>query len=418
MGGRVLVFFLSYARGDDDPYVERFFRDLSSELRARLGLPPGEEVGFLDSHGIQLGTPWSSQLAVALAEARTFVALLSPRYLASEMCGMEWQAFSERMRRRDQAGGYPAAVLFPILWLPPRVIPPAVEQLQYLEEHLPDAYRRDGLRQLLRLHRHQDGYLEFLGFLSDRIAEAYERQPLPPEPHPIDFLHVRSAFHSRPAGTVDDVRSASFDLAPGERWPAERPDRVRFVVVAPTRSEAAAVRKRLDGYGPSPADWTPYLPASPEPIGATALAVARRHGFESRMDRAEELSEEPRKHDREMVILLVDPWATQLPSYRRILARYSEREPGWSGGLTVLIPRNHQDPETQAYARDLSDSVRSVFASQVVLGDDLSFRPSILSPAAFEEELRVVLEAARARSAGAGPGLRFPVTQRPIVEGP
>ncbi|MFY1691320.1 TIR-like protein FxsC [Plantactinospora sp. WMMB782] len=441
MGGRVLVFFLSYARSDDDPYVERFFLDLSDELRLLLGLPRDETVGFVDTRGIQLGAPWSPQLTGALAEAQTFVALLSPRYLRSEVCGREWQIFTDRMVEHQRHHGAPPGALFPILWLPPRVVPPAVAQYQYFEARLPEAYVRDGLRQLMRLSRNQDGYREFLYFLAKRIAEVSTGKPLPRGPHRVDFHQVPSAFHDGPpGGDVEPPPPVLGARVPGtvlgaeagppqgrgllgrRRGPADVGP-VRFVVVAPDREQAASLRQRLGGYGSSALDWAPYGPETTEPIGRIAQSVAVRRRFEPLLDRIEpgddhvgEVSEQ--RPESAITVLVVDPWATRVPACRQVLVSFADRADDPGQVLAVLVPRSHQDPETQAHARELSDSLRSIFARQLVLGDDVLFRPSILSRPAFEADLEVVLEVARNRVLGVDQEFRYAGGQRPIVEGP
>ncbi|GFJ84756.1 toll/interleukin-1 receptor domain-containing protein [Phytohabitans houttuyneae] len=73
----MLYFFLSYARGDEDDLVRQFFNDLSVEVRVRAGLHKDAEVGFIDAR-MKAGTVWSAELAEALSQCRSFIALLSP----------------------------------------------------------------------------------------------------------------------------------------------------------------------------------------------------------------------------------------------------------------------------------------------------------------------------------------------------
>ncbi len=72
-------FFTSYARNDDDVYLQRFFEDL--ELEVRL-LTPGnlENVGFRDTTNIKIGEEWSPKLAEALQSCNVLVSLFSPTY--------------------------------------------------------------------------------------------------------------------------------------------------------------------------------------------------------------------------------------------------------------------------------------------------------------------------------------------------
>ncbi|BCB82576.1 hypothetical protein Pflav_089860 [Phytohabitans flavus] len=114
----MLYFFLSYARGDDDLSVQKFFHDLSAEVRAHAGLASGEEVGFFDVHSLEVGASWSPRLVDALSQCQSFIALVSPRYLLSEPCGREWAVFSDRIRRYEREVGVTPSALLPLLWLP------------------------------------------------------------------------------------------------------------------------------------------------------------------------------------------------------------------------------------------------------------------------------------------------------------
>jgi hypothetical protein len=74
----VLYFFLSYARGDDDIFVKRFYQDLCGEVRVLVGTARDEEVGFLDNYNIEPGHHWPQALVTALAECASFLALYAP----------------------------------------------------------------------------------------------------------------------------------------------------------------------------------------------------------------------------------------------------------------------------------------------------------------------------------------------------
>jgi hypothetical protein len=74
-GESVNRFFLSYARGDDDEYVQRFYLDLCREIRVCEGLPRGERVGFMDTASIRVGAKWPNELVAALKECGVFLPL-------------------------------------------------------------------------------------------------------------------------------------------------------------------------------------------------------------------------------------------------------------------------------------------------------------------------------------------------------
>jgi FxsC-like protein len=407
-------FFLSYARGDDDLYVQQFFRDLSAEVRSYAGLGADWEVGFLDTHSIEVGATWSQQLTNALATCQTFIALISPRYLVSEACGREWAIFADRVQAAASRSedDRPAALL-PVLWLPPRRAPQAVAALRYVSATHPEAYERSGLRQLLRLQRHRRDYLEFVSVLAQQIVQTAERSPLAPAAVP-PFEHVTSAFHNGPTGAAIPVDAAP----PGPQF-------VHFVVAAPTRGEAAELRDDTSFYGEHPEDWAPYRPVLAQPIAAFAQDIASRRSFASTVSDAAELGEriEEALRRNEIVVMLVDAWAPRLDHQRRALIECDNRDSAGPVPTTaIMVPSNHQDGETQAAWRQLYDSLRLLLLHRTAAGDEMMFRSSILTHNAFNADLQVVLEVARNRIFARGTVYRqpsdVPVGKRPILEGP
>ncbi len=86
-----------------------------------------------------------------------------------------------------------------------------------------------------------------------------------------------------------------------------------------------------------------------------------------------------------------------------------------------MVASNADDGETQLNWRQLADSVRAIFRSRAVNGDDVMFRPSILTHDSFNADLQVVLEVARNRIFVKGTVFR-PVRgepdPRPILDAP
>jgi FxsC-like protein len=419
-------FFLSYARGDDDPFVQRFFRDLSSEVRSHAGLGANEEVGFFDAHSLEVGAAWSTRLVRALSQCRSFVALCSPRYFVSEPCGKEWAFFAERVREYEHQRRQQPAALLPLLWLPPRQLPPVVAALQYDNRDLPEAYRRAGLRQLMRLQRHQDSYLELVSELAQQIVETADTHGLPNRPFEVDFEAIPSVFH--PSASESPRANSSNRVGPAE---GERSTHyVHFVVSAPARAdlatkELAPVRTSHGYYGASPLDWAPYRqPTLNSPIVRYAREIAAQRSFESGVDDISNLEErlELALRNNHIVVLLVDAWSTRLPAHRQALAqcdRYDRRRP--ESTVAVMVPSNTDDGETQLNWRQLGDSLRAIFVNRTANGDEVMFRQSILTHDAFNADLQVVLEVARNRIFVRGTVFR-PVRgepdPRPILEAP
>jgi FxsC-like protein len=404
VGGRVLYFFLSYARGDDDVYVERFFQDLCTEVRVLTGARRDEKVGFFDNDSMELGTEWPQALATALATCQSFLALYSPAYFLSEPCGKEWSIFRERARQYEHEAGVATSALIPLLWVTPPQLPPAAQTLQYTNHSLGSAYNNGGLRQLLRLQRNRDAYLEFVSALAARIVESAHRHAVPELIEVPDFDAVPSAFHDTPVPV------------PAQASPSQV---VHFVVAATTRSEAQSLRTDTRYYGDRPQDWAPYRPGHDSPICEYATRVAARSRFQAAVATIDELDDrimEARRHN-QIVVLLVDAWSTKVDRHWRKLREYDQRnEPT----TAVLIPWSHEDDETSLNVQ-LAELVRQTFLNNSLRRDDVMFRPSVLSHEAFVADLPIVLEVARNRVFTRGTVYRRPPEppgQRPILEGP
>jgi FxsC-like protein len=402
----VLYFFLSYARGDDDVYVERFYRDLCAEVRVLTGAGRDEEVGFLDNHSIEPGQRWPLELVDALAKCHSFLALCSPAYFLSEPCGREWTIFQERSRLFEQSTGTPAGALIPLLWLPTRTMPAVVQTIQYTRDILGDSYNRGGVRQLLRLRRHRDTYREFVSAVAELVVDA-AGDTVPPLATTLDFDQFPSAFHAgpalRPAGEGSEARVDGVPVVSGSHF-------VHFVVVAPTRAEAAAIRTDVRSYGDRPQDWAPYRPALDLPLCEYACRVAADRSFQSTVATIEDLDECIRLADQhnQIVVLLVDAWSARLDRHRQLLRAYDQRN---ELTTAVMIPWSHDDAETQSHSSELAELVRKTFLNNSLRRDDLTFRSSVLTHDAFGADLQVVLEVVRNRVF-----VRGTVYRRPALE--
>lgn len=468
-------FFLSYARGDDSDSINRFYEDLCADVRDHAGLPRGTEVGFLDVHTIDLGAPWSARLTRYLAGCGTFLALVSPRYLRSEMCGREWSVFASRLAQHTAPGGEPPAALMPLLWLPPPVLPPVIEELQYHNELLPPAYRDKGLRQMIRLDRYRNEYVEFVDNLARQIVRTTEEAHVPPIALPLDLGKVRSIFDlpipsgrpprmiaSTPPGGVanpddeadpvtesDEAGAPSNHRAPlnnrapesglagavgqdrrggpiGHRGPIGQG--VRIVVAAPSAADVASAPLAALGrdaryYGADPVDWMPFLPELAVSLARFAQDVAQRHDFTAVVTDVANLHtalSEARTANH-LVILLIDLWVTHLDEPRRILARYDGPADADDPLTAVMIPVSATDRHTQASHADLSRALTQLLGNRLRSLDGVLVRTSILSHRAFDADLQVVLERSRNQAFRTHPPYHRPPGRsgnRPILQGP
>jgi hypothetical protein len=237
--GPALRFLLSHAQRDDPERVTRFYQDLGIEVRLTLGADTTEEVGFLDSHSIQLGSSWSSSLVHALATCQTFIALCSPGYFKSVPCGREWWVFAERLRRHESETGCDAPALVPLVWVPTTMHPVAMAR-QHYDDAFGVAYRRHGLRRLMMVNRR--AYLHVVSELARRIVETGQSHDIP---------------HYRAAAQFDDIPSA-FEAAGGESA-VPRTDvgpRPRVEPVAP-RNGGTVSAGAVSASGPEPGSDEP-----------------------------------------------------------------------------------------------------------------------------------------------------------------
>src|ERR1700759_3320894 len=92
----VPYFLVSHVRGDDDAYVEEFFRDLCREVVALTGLSRRADAGVLAADLDPGVDSWPPSDSPALATCQVMLPLCSPRLLLSASAGRHWWIFRER----------------------------------------------------------------------------------------------------------------------------------------------------------------------------------------------------------------------------------------------------------------------------------------------------------------------------------
>jgi FxsC-like protein len=387
-------FFLSSAPGEEEIFVERFFRDLSAAVRQRAP-DSANDVGFIDRRTGD-AYPWPADLRLALTTCQTFVALCSPAYFLSASCGRAWQVFTDRLRRHALTTGTQVAALIPVVWSSDGLPTDAFDEAGLVIQPQLTPGNED-LRVLIRIRSHRSAYRAFVAALAHRIVEAAHSQHLTPSP---------------PGTTIDDVVSA-FDRQP--RWADgdKKPVRVHFVVAAGTREQMASIRSDLQFYGDIREDWAPYRPRVPQPLASQARGVAARCSFDSEVAAIEAIGEQLKaaRERNELVVLLVDAWATQLESLTSALRGIDGLH---DAEIAVLVSASRDDPETVEHRRRLASGVRRTFP--VAIGrQDATFRTEIDTATQFDDDLVRALgevNGRRRRRAASGP------TRRPILGGP
>ncbi|WP_436531288.1 TIR-like protein FxsC [Actinoplanes sp. HUAS TT8] len=180
------VFFMSYAHRPNnagDHQVKHFYDLVYSHVDELLGLPPGQDAGFIDAE-MTGGQRWSDDLAYAIGHCQVLVPLVSPRYMSSEWCAREWNAFQARpVRTMD--GGAPSSgelPVIPVWWTPAPLarLPKAVRDVQFFtaeglyRPEMTRLYQREGLYGLLQLGGPGlEVYESVAWFLARRITDSY-----------------------------------------------------------------------------------------------------------------------------------------------------------------------------------------------------------------------------------------------------
>ncbi|WP_158289904.1 TIR-like protein FxsC [Micromonospora sp. S4605] len=384
------LFFLSYS-GEDarGGYVDEFYADLADVLMRRT-TEPEDSIGFQYT-GMREGTLWRPEVADVLRTCRVFVPLYSPRYFRTRFCGQEWGAFAERQRAYEQRQGCLPELIVPVLWETVFAgdadqIPRIAADVWAKSKELAGPYQQFGLRRLVKLKtRFGDAYDDVVEHLAGVIIEAARQYELPASDDPLDFDAAPNVFESTDCGTEALVPAQRVGESAGGG-----PRHVHLVVAAPTVTEAAQQRTDVVSYGNRSEDWMPYRPVEPRPVVRCAMRVAEEQDLTPHpvgvLDRLSELLDKA-EADGELVVLLVDAWATRIPAYTEALTPYDSRLYGNCG---VLLPWNPADEENKAHEKELHSSVLSVFNRNARLPHP-TFRGALHSVDDFMQALREVL---------------------------
>lgn len=204
--------FISYARADTDyrPYREEmktFIEDLSAKVAEMFGGVPREEICFFDESSIETGTIWRNELSYALRTVRVGVSIYSPSYFTSKWCGKEFQVFLNRATSGLSAPNAPVGIV-PVLWTKCTMLPPCVQQIQYLHDALPTEYKEVGLHQLLSLKVYSDQYKLSVKAIAESIISTATTTALAPLPV-LDLENVPSAWDQLSAADPESHKEGS-----------------------------------------------------------------------------------------------------------------------------------------------------------------------------------------------------------------
>jgi len=406
-------FFLSYAhtpkadpRDSDDPniWVRKLYRDLCKDILQLTDAANAEAAGFMD-HRIRSGHVWSERLGRALATCRVFVPLYSDRYFASDNCGKEWFAFSQRVRRLEARTNRRAELIIPVMWAKVRTeFPEAVRHIQHQHPQLGEGYAADGFYGIIKTSLAANEYSTAVFQLAQLIVEAAHQTYLEPAAT-ADFNALPSAFGSRTSSAIA-TRS------------------VRVTVMVPDTSAIPKSRISAGYYGDTPLDWNPYYPDCLVPLIEYTALIARDLGYRPELGQFEWpdddlLSDSAGPHPS---ILLMDPWALLSPHLRDALTALDESSKFW---IRVLVPLSLLDNHAVAADEELRKAIEKVLGKRIAYcrGVARAAVRGIPTLDAFSSHLvKLLTLAARDlfRTAAAyppAPGGR-PPTPRPRLRGP
>ena len=284
------VFFASYRREmiEHPPFAEafrRFLADLTATVKINISgsRDPEDEMYFLDTENIELGTTWPDELQTAVTASKLCLAFFYPGYFKSEWCGQEFEFFHRR--------GVP---IIPVRWLYAPNVPAHVGRIQIANGNLPQDYWDRGLQPMMLMpnDRSRNDYQLCVQSLAKSISDLYQPTPVSP--------------------TALTLRSM-----PG--WEAASPPGIRPPTAGNISKTAFAFIAR-DGW-----DWTPYPANAGKSVGAMALTVSGELGLryeEIPCDANFDRSLRERKSANVPTVLLTDPASVSHGTYKDAMKDY------------------------------------------------------------------------------------------------
>jgi FxsC-like protein len=395
-------FFFSYTRGNYGEYLQKFFDDLSQELREQRGYGKAEVVGFFDQHDIELGEEWEKTIAQALQESKVMVCIYSPGYFKSSYCGKEWEVFQQRrnayLKERKAAGEKVPSlppVIKPVFWLAPLPsnLNEAIKATHYIRGNPADYHNQNGLKYVLqKLNDCNSMYIDYIKKLATEIREAADHYKLP-QLNPLPPLkQVESAFIPKEA-----PQAAALGGAPGDSHAVigRVPQHVRFVFVAGDPREFGNLRSAAPYLETGGHDWRPFPGMSRIGPYVQHLVSDEELDFDSdELTLSDDLIHEIEKayQERKIVIILVDGWTLNWKiEYQNILKKLDQETKPFIN-CSVLVPWNDQDPDILTQQTLIEQTIKSTFDFRANLWKNpIFYRDSIRSIDELRDALREIL---------------------------
>lgn len=389
-----MIYFFSYARADDSHFLRKFYDDLRSAVRSKVGAHDPDSVAFRDAVCIEPGKPWTETITDALRTCNVFVYLHTPAYYSRDGCGKEFAVVRSRLAL---AGSRPddlrrQSCIQPIFWdgdIQVPNLPPDIAAIQITHQDYGDEYNRRGLLQIVRAWYSSDVYWQVVDTMAQRIKTAAEKTPLPPLRTSPEWKGIVPLF------PVYDVKAPPV-IAP--KFSSIRPPRyARFVWIVGKREELEEIRnaESLESYDPDgiPEEWRPFLPDTTDPARLIATDAVRQVDLSYQSEQLPKDDHELRRLIEEAsdaytpVVVVTDVWSVRLAKYQAMIKIFDK---GKLDNCVVLFPWNLKEYDTNKNLGDLRDTLAKVFPIQFYKSER-SLHFDITDVATFKAELSKLL---------------------------
>jgi hypothetical protein len=192
----------------------RFLEDLKASVKQKTSNVRAEddEIYFLDTGNIEVGTEWPDELQKAASASKICLCFIYPGYFKSKWCGQEFNFFRQR--------GVP---ILPVLWLYAANKPEQLEKLELANDKFPPDYWVKGLQSIMLMpeSRSRVAYQRCLGALAGRIEEVYSPVSVAPTVLKLGSMPGWEALAPSPAPAAshsENISKASFVFMAHEGW--------------------------------------------------------------------------------------------------------------------------------------------------------------------------------------------------------
>ncbi len=378
-------FFFSYAENQGyKKLLDKFYNNLIDEFHDQLGDRKKEEIGFREEE-IEIGESRSESLANALRTSQVFIYIHSPTYFRNELCGKEWFFF--RRRIEEYVEGHPGIIdnmptfMFPVFWTPTIEVPRCVVDIQLFSRDLGEVYKKEGLRNIMKLDKYKDDYEIIINRLVKKIVWATRKHQLPEFKNNPDIKGVKSFFQEN----LVQENSERDGLKCSQ-----------FVYVAAKRDEILGKKKDVAAYGSGGYAWKPYFPEYDKKIGIIAHDVAESENFiylyeQFNINRLITKIEDAKKRSI-IIIIIIDPWTLRLNSYLKIMQEYAGQSFYNSAILSTL---NYDDIDTDSeVCEQLKNEIRTTFKYH---NNPDMFRSEISSVTDLKDAISMIIDKVRSK---------------------